>query len=53
MVLGRWLIVSASAGTAPRTDVWIADLATDGPFVDVAVGIDAETAAPVRETETP
>ena len=24
---GRWLIVSASAGTAPRTDVWIADLA--------------------------
>jgi prolyl oligopeptidase len=42
---GRWLIVSASAGTAPRTDVWIADLATDGPFVEVAVGIDAETGA--------
>jgi len=42
---GRWLIVSASAGTAPRTDVWIADLSTDGPFVAVAVGIDAETGA--------
>ena len=46
---GRWLIVSASAGTAPRTDVWIADLAASGPsapaFVEVAVGIDAETGA--------
>ncbi|ROS28012.1 prolyl oligopeptidase family protein [Cellulomonas sp. PhB150] len=42
---GRWLIVSASAGTAPRTDVWIADLSTGGPFVEVAVGIDAETGA--------
>ena len=42
---GRWLIVSASAGTAPRTDVWIADLTASGPatpsFVDVAVGLDA------------
>jgi prolyl oligopeptidase len=27
---GRWLIVSASVGTAPRTDVWIADLAEAG-----------------------
>jgi len=42
---GRWLIVSASAGTAPRTDVWIKDLSADGPFVDVAVGLDAETGA--------
>ncbi len=24
---GRWLVISASAGTAPRNDVWIADLA--------------------------
>lgn len=24
---GRWLIITASAGTAPRNDVWIADLA--------------------------
>lgn len=46
---GRWLIVSASAGTAPRTDVWIADLtasAAHAPaFAEVAVGIDAETSA--------
>jgi prolyl oligopeptidase len=46
---GRWLIVSASAGTAPRTDVWIADLTVphDGApvFVPVAVGLDAETRA--------
>lgn len=46
---GRWLIVSASAGTAPRTDVWIADLAVTGPeapaFVDVAVGLDALSGA--------
>ncbi|MGY4645917.1 prolyl oligopeptidase family serine peptidase [Cellulomonas sp. URHB0016] len=44
---GRWLIVSASAGTAPRTDVWIADRHTGAPpvFVDVAVGLDAQTGA--------
>ncbi|MGN8245833.1 prolyl oligopeptidase family serine peptidase [Cellulomonas soli] len=47
---GRWLIVSASAGTAPRTDVWIADLSAPGAhesptFVEVAVGLDAETGA--------
>ena len=46
---GRWLVVSASAGTAPRTDVWIADLAA-GPahapvFREVAVGLDAEIGA--------
>jgi len=42
---GRWLIVSASAGTAPRTDVWIADRSTgEVPvFVEVAVGLDAQT----------
>lgn len=45
---GRWLIVSASAGTAPRTDVWIADLTASGgledpTFVEVAVGLDAQT----------
>jgi prolyl oligopeptidase len=47
---GRWLLVSASAGTAPRTDVWIADLAAAGPgvvpaFREVAVGYDAEVGA--------
>jgi len=46
---GRWLVVSASAGTAPRNDVWIADLHASSPqapaFVEVAVGLDAQTAA--------
>ena len=46
---GRWLIVSASTGTAPRTDVWIADLVAAGGaaprFVPVTVGLDAQTAA--------
>ena len=28
---GRWLVVSAAAGTAPRTDVWLADLAAGDP----------------------
>jgi prolyl oligopeptidase len=28
---GRWLIIAASAGTAPRNDVWIADLAAGDP----------------------
>jgi prolyl oligopeptidase len=42
---GRWLVVSGSAGTAPRDDVWIADLAGDGKLRDVQVGIDAQTAA--------
>jgi prolyl oligopeptidase len=27
---GRWLVIDASAGTAPRNDVWVADL-TAGP----------------------
>lgn len=47
---GRWLLVDASAGTAPRTDVWIADLAAAEPgtvpaFREVAVGYDAEVGA--------
>jgi len=44
---GRWLIVSASVGTAPRNDVWIADLDTPGvpTFTEVAVGLDAQTGA--------
>jgi prolyl oligopeptidase len=28
---GRWLLTTASAGTAPRNDVWVADLATSAP----------------------
>ncbi len=44
---GRWLLVSASIGTAPRTDVWIADLTTPGipAFREVAVGLVAEVGA--------
>ncbi len=42
---GRWLVVSASAGTAPRDDVWLFDLVTGGPPVEVQVGVDARCAA--------
>ena len=47
---GRWLVVSGSAGTAPRDDVWIADLAMasdsgPAPLRDFQVGVDAQTAA--------
>lgn len=28
---GRWLIISAAAGTAPRNDVWVADLTSADP----------------------
>src|SRR3984957_14155023 len=28
---GRWLIISASIGTAPREDIWIADLTASDP----------------------
>ena len=28
---GRWLAVSASRGTAPRNDIWLADLSASGP----------------------
>ena len=38
---GRWLVVSASAGTAPRDDVWLFDLAAGGPPTPVQVGVDA------------
>jgi prolyl oligopeptidase len=50
---GRWLVISAALGTAPRNDVWLADLtppgasAPGGPeapaLVPVAVGLDART----------
>ncbi|WP_142459791.1 prolyl oligopeptidase family serine peptidase [Geodermatophilus aquaeductus] len=42
---GRWLAVSASAGTAPRDDVWLADLAGDGALREFQVGVDAQTSA--------
>jgi prolyl oligopeptidase len=43
---GRWLIISASVGTAPREDVWIADLTASDPatpaLVPLMVGLDAQ-----------
>jgi prolyl oligopeptidase len=42
---GRWLVVSASIGTAPRDDVWLADLAGDGELRELQVGVDAQTSA--------
>ncbi|MFL6054464.1 MAG: prolyl oligopeptidase family serine peptidase [Actinoallomurus sp.] len=44
---GRWLTLSSSQGTAPRNDLWIADLsgsAPDAPELRVVQeGVDAET----------
>ncbi|MEU0931757.1 prolyl oligopeptidase family serine peptidase [Embleya sp. NPDC005971] len=44
---GNWLTVSASAGTAPRNDLWLADLRTGAPerprLRPVVVGRDALT----------
>ena len=34
---GRWFIVSASVGTAPREDIWIADLSAGDPAAPVLV----------------
>jgi prolyl oligopeptidase len=48
---GRWLIVSASPGTAPRNDLWIADLSTSDPGApdlrELQVGVDAQTSVHV------
>ena len=45
---GRWLIVSASVGTAPREDIWIASLTASDPAAPVLVplmtGLDAMAA---------
>jgi prolyl oligopeptidase len=38
---GRWLLVTASAGTAPRDDVWLFDLTAGGPPAEVQVAVDA------------
>jgi prolyl oligopeptidase len=34
---GRWFIISASVGTAPREDIWIADLTASDPAAPVLV----------------
>jgi prolyl oligopeptidase len=44
---GRWLAISASRGTAPRNDLWLADLSTSDPASPelrvVQEGVDAQT----------
>jgi len=44
---GRWLSIGASAGTAPRNDLWLADLSHSPPdaprFEVVQHGVDAST----------
>ena len=44
---GRWLSIGASAGTAPRNDLWLADLSQSTPdaprFEVVQHGVDAST----------
>ena len=44
---GRWLVISAAQGTAPRNDVWLADLTASGragPQLEaVQEGVDART----------
>ncbi|MFF5113054.1 prolyl oligopeptidase family protein [Streptosporangium sp. NPDC000509] len=45
---GRWLQISASRGTAPRNDLWVADLQASSPsspeLVVVQEGVDAQSA---------
>jgi prolyl oligopeptidase len=38
---GRWLLIDASAGTAPRDSIWIADLHGSGELVEVLTDSDA------------
>jgi len=40
---GRWLVVSANRGTAPRNDLWLADLSGDGALRPVQQDVDANT----------
>ncbi|MGO8960202.1 MAG: prolyl oligopeptidase family serine peptidase [Streptosporangiaceae bacterium] len=44
---GRWFVITASAGTAPRDDVWVADLSRTDPaapeLLVVQQGVDART----------
>jgi prolyl oligopeptidase len=44
---GRWLSISAAAGTEPRNDLWVADLTTssitDPSLITVQEGVDAQT----------
>jgi len=46
---GRWLVVTASAGTAPRTDAWLFDLSAGAPPAEIQVGVDAQCSPFVRD----
>jgi prolyl oligopeptidase len=47
---GRWLIVSASRGTDPRNDLWLADLAAaDLAFTPIQTDVDARAHASVHD----
>lgn len=49
---GRWLTISATAGTARGTDLWLADLTESGPAMPrlrpVQQGVDAKTVPYIR-----
>jgi prolyl oligopeptidase len=45
---GRWLVISASEGTAPRNDLYVADLEGDGILRPVQEGVDAATSGGVE-----
>ena len=44
---GRWLSITAAAGTEPRNDLWVADISTSSPdkpdLITVQEGVDAQT----------
>jgi prolyl oligopeptidase len=46
---GRWMLVWASLGTAPRNDLYIADLASDRRLRPIQEGVDALTAGQVKD----
>jgi prolyl oligopeptidase len=46
---GRWLLVEASVGTAPRNDLYIADLTGDVVLRPVQEGVDAIASGSVRD----
>ncbi|MGH9155579.1 MAG: prolyl oligopeptidase family serine peptidase [Acidimicrobiales bacterium] len=48
---GRWLLISAAAGTAPRNDLYLCDLATGGPPMAVQEGVDARTGGDFHDGE--
>lgn len=54
---GRWLTISATAGTARGTDLWLADLADTGPahprLRQVQQGVDAKTVPYIRRGTGP